>query len=182
MGLCLHPMGSGGHACACDPGVERACRIPLRLKVRASRLEGTLLAWVPPPPGDRLWSAFVKLPHLDLNVNPVVRGGLQNTGPGIDHTAGSLRMLSVPQHCRTQCCEGPPANAPCLRTKPTPLGNSLCRHRSGSQTAEGFATTAVDSGFKDSVKTNFDDMCRCRCRSATGCSSPPARQRRSPAG
>jgi hypothetical protein len=45
----------------------------LRLKVRATRVEGTLLAWVPPPPGDRLWSAFVKLPHLDLSVNPVVR-------------------------------------------------------------------------------------------------------------
>lgn len=48
-------------------------RIPIQLKVRLTRVEGTLLAWIPPPPGDRLWSAFVKLPHLDIDVKPVVR-------------------------------------------------------------------------------------------------------------
>ena len=48
------------------------CRIPIKLMVRLTRVEGTLLAWIPPPPGDRLWSAFVELPHLHIEVKPVV--------------------------------------------------------------------------------------------------------------
>lgn len=51
-------------------------RIPLRLKVSISGVEGTMLAWMPPPPGDRLWTAFTQLRHLDLTAKPVVHSPL----------------------------------------------------------------------------------------------------------
>lgn len=49
------------------------CRIPLRLSVTASLLEGTMVAWVPPPPGNRLFYSFVAPPKLELSAKPEVR-------------------------------------------------------------------------------------------------------------
>jgi hypothetical protein len=49
------------------------------MKVRISSIDGTMLVWLPPPPGDRLWSAFTSLRELNLTAKPVVRTWLQNT-------------------------------------------------------------------------------------------------------
>ena len=49
------------------------CRIKLRLKVRISSIDGTMLAWLPPPPGDRIWTAFTSIRELNLTAKPVVR-------------------------------------------------------------------------------------------------------------
>lgn len=65
------------HCCTVSILLQR-CRIPLRLKVRISSIDGTMLAWLPPPPGDRLWSAFTSLRELNLTAKPVVRTVLQN--------------------------------------------------------------------------------------------------------
>lgn len=54
--------------CGCGGG-----RIPLRLKVRLTKMEGSVLMWVPPPPGDRMWTSFTDLRCLDLTAKPVVR-------------------------------------------------------------------------------------------------------------
>jgi hypothetical protein len=51
----------------------RSRRIPLRLTLTFSLLEGTMCAWVPPPPGNRLFYAFVAPPHLELSAKPEVR-------------------------------------------------------------------------------------------------------------
>lgn len=55
------------------------CSIPLRLSVTVSLLEGTMVAWVPPPPGNRLFYSFVAPPRLELSAKPEVcllAGGL----------------------------------------------------------------------------------------------------------
>jgi hypothetical protein len=46
--------------------------MPLRLSLTFSLLEGTMCAWVPPPPGNRLFYAFVTPPHLELTARPEV--------------------------------------------------------------------------------------------------------------
>ena len=38
-----------------------------------STLEGTMVAWVPPPPGNRLFYSFVAPPRLELSAKPEVR-------------------------------------------------------------------------------------------------------------
>ena len=38
--------------------------VPVTLRVRLRRLSGTMRFWIPPPPGDRLWFAFVGSPRL----------------------------------------------------------------------------------------------------------------------
>jgi hypothetical protein len=52
--------------------IHSCCRMPLRLSLTFSLLEGTMCAWVPPPPGNRLFYAFVTPPHLELTARPEV--------------------------------------------------------------------------------------------------------------
>jgi hypothetical protein len=54
--------------------------INIRLRVRVTRLQGTFLVWVPPPPGDRAWGAFVAPPVMELDVKPVVRAARPSRG------------------------------------------------------------------------------------------------------
>lgn len=49
------------------------CSIPLRLSLTFSLLEGTMCAWVPPPPGNRAFYSFVAPPRLELTARPEVR-------------------------------------------------------------------------------------------------------------
>lgn len=53
------------HPCLCR-------RIPLRLSLTFSLLEGTMCAWLPPPPGNRLFYSFVSPPTLELTARPEV--------------------------------------------------------------------------------------------------------------
>ncbi len=39
-----------------------------------SVLEGTMLAWVPPPPGNRIFVSFLRPPHLVVAAKPEVCG------------------------------------------------------------------------------------------------------------
>ena len=41
-----------------------------------SVLEGRMCAWLPPPPGDRLFFSFLTPPHLELTARPEVGGRL----------------------------------------------------------------------------------------------------------
>lgn len=47
-------------------------KIPLRLSLQTSKLEGQLLVWVSPPPSDRLWMSFVGMPMLELHAKPIL--------------------------------------------------------------------------------------------------------------
>ena len=47
--------------------------MPLRVSLTFSVLEATVLAWVPPPPGDRLFVSFLRPPHLVVQAKPEVR-------------------------------------------------------------------------------------------------------------
>jgi len=45
----------------------------LRLHLHIKSLRGHVYAWVPPPPGDRLWFSFVEPPELHAVATPMVR-------------------------------------------------------------------------------------------------------------
>ncbi len=45
----------------------------LRLHLHIKSLRGHVYAWVPPPPGDRLWFSFVEPPELQAVATPMVR-------------------------------------------------------------------------------------------------------------
>ncbi|PSC67060.1 testis-expressed sequence 2 -like, partial [Micractinium conductrix] len=51
-------------------------RIPLRLSLTFTALEGRMVAWIPPPPGNRLFYSFVAPPHLELSARPELAGRL----------------------------------------------------------------------------------------------------------
>ena len=44
----------------------------LRVRVDIHGLAGTVCAWVPPPPGDRLWFGFVSAPELRAEAAPLL--------------------------------------------------------------------------------------------------------------
>ena len=44
----------------------------LRIQVDIHSLQGTVCAWVPPPPNDRLWFGFITAPELKAEVTPIV--------------------------------------------------------------------------------------------------------------
>lgn len=46
--------------------------MPLRLSLTFSVLEGTMVAWVPPPPGNRLFISFLRPPRLVVTAKPEV--------------------------------------------------------------------------------------------------------------
>ncbi|GMH39159.1 hypothetical protein BSKO_07057 [Bryopsis sp. KO-2023] len=51
---------------------EQISKIPLRLNLKISKVEGQLLVWVAPPPSDRLWLSFVGMPKLELEAKPIL--------------------------------------------------------------------------------------------------------------
>jgi len=69
---------------ACLPALLACGRIPLRISLTFSLLEGTMCAWLPPPPGNRLFYSFVTPPNLELTARPEVSGesGGDNVSPG----------------------------------------------------------------------------------------------------
>lgn len=44
----------------------------LRVRVDIHSLQGTVCAWVPPPPNDRLWFGFVTPPELKAEASPIL--------------------------------------------------------------------------------------------------------------
>ena len=46
--------------------------VPVTLRVRLRRLSGTMRFWIPPPPGDRLWFAFVGEPKVEMQAIPTL--------------------------------------------------------------------------------------------------------------
>ena len=49
-----------------------ARRMHLRVRVDIHSLQGTVCAWVPPPPNDRLWFGFVSAPELRAEATPLL--------------------------------------------------------------------------------------------------------------
>ena len=104
--------------------------IPLRLSVTFSRLEGPMCAWLPPPPGNRLFYSFVAPPLLELTARPEVRAGGQAWTCALHHapawTAGSCPPLEgrylgdwaccvaspLPPHPTRPCCRSPRPGPP----------------------------------------------------------------------
>lgn len=54
---------------------DRITRMQLRLQLEVRSIKGPIVAWVPPPPGDRLWFAFVSPPELVADAQPQVCPG-----------------------------------------------------------------------------------------------------------
>ena len=52
---------------------ERLSRMQLRLQLEIRSIRGPIVAWIPPPPGDRLWFAFVTPPQLEARAEPQVQ-------------------------------------------------------------------------------------------------------------
>ena len=46
--------------------------VPVTLRVKLSHLSGTMRFWIPPPPGDRLWFAFVGEPKVEMQAIPTL--------------------------------------------------------------------------------------------------------------
>ena len=63
-----------GHPLTPHAARRAARRLPLRVSLTFSVLEGTMLAWVPPPPGDRIFLSFLRTPHLVVAAKPEVGG------------------------------------------------------------------------------------------------------------
>lgn len=55
-----------------DRMADSISKIPLRLCIQVSKVEGQLLVWMSPPPSDRLWISFVEMPCLDLHAKPIL--------------------------------------------------------------------------------------------------------------
>ncbi len=53
----------------------------LRLHLHIKSLRGHVYAWVPPPPGDRLWFSFVEPPELQAVATPMVPHRTQASPP-----------------------------------------------------------------------------------------------------
>ncbi|KAK9815183.1 hypothetical protein WJX73_010239 [Symbiochloris irregularis] len=53
---------------------DRITRMQLRLQLEVTSIKGPIVAWVPPPPGDRLWFSFVSPPELVADARPLVSG------------------------------------------------------------------------------------------------------------
>ncbi|KAK9843022.1 hypothetical protein WJX74_005735 [Apatococcus lobatus] len=53
---------------------ESINKMQLRVCIDIRSLRGDICAWLPPPPGDRLWYSFLSAPSLELDVKPVVGG------------------------------------------------------------------------------------------------------------
>jgi hypothetical protein len=49
---------------------DRVAAAPLRVRVTVALLEGAVVLWAPPPPGDRLFYAFLSPPSLTLRAAP----------------------------------------------------------------------------------------------------------------
>lgn len=62
---------------------DRVARMQLRLQLDIQSVKGPIVAWVPPPPGDRLWFSFTSPPELVADARPLVR---------------------CHRHCAEQCC------------------------------------------------------------------------------
>ena len=54
----------------------RISKLPLRVSLTFSVLEGTICVWIPPPPGDRLFWSFLSPPKLSLTASPEIGGRL----------------------------------------------------------------------------------------------------------
>ena len=51
---------------------DRISALPLRLALHIKALNGPVCLWLPPPPSDRLWLAFLKPPELRAEARPEV--------------------------------------------------------------------------------------------------------------
>ena len=74
------------------------CRMHLQIQVDIHSLQGTVCAWVPPPPNDRLWFGFITAPELKAEVTPIVANDVSPSHFALLH----------PDSPFSQAC-GPPA-------------------------------------------------------------------------
>ena len=104
----------------CPSSAPCPCSIPLRLSLTFSLLEGTMCAWVPPPPGNRAFYSFVAPPRLELTARPEVgqpknctmllvpRGGSTATpGPtySVNPESSPVQLVKLLKHSSlARCC------------------------------------------------------------------------------
>eukprot|EP00890_Picochlorum_soloecismus_P005587 jgi/Picsp_1/6029/NSC_03383-R1_protein isoform b len=57
-----------------DSTAVHISRIPLRISLKFSLIEGQMCAWVPPPPGNRIFWSFLTPPNLKIDAKPRIGG------------------------------------------------------------------------------------------------------------
>ncbi|KAI8106919.1 hypothetical protein M9434_001572 [Picochlorum sp. BPE23] len=55
-----------------DSTAAHISKIPLRVKLTFSHIEGPMCIWMPPPPGDRLFWSFLSPPKLQIDAKPQI--------------------------------------------------------------------------------------------------------------
>ncbi|KAL2650383.1 hypothetical protein R1flu_018511 [Riccia fluitans] len=60
---------------------EQVSQVPLALTIKVVQLKGTLQVRVKPPPSDRLWFSFTRMPTLELVPEPCIGDHKINSGP-----------------------------------------------------------------------------------------------------
>ncbi|BDA46238.1 probable testis-expressed protein 2 [Coccomyxa sp. Obi] len=68
----LRDMAAKGIRNLAEITADHISRMHLRVRVEIHSLEGTVCAWVPPPPNDRLWFGFVTPPELKADASPIL--------------------------------------------------------------------------------------------------------------
>ncbi|CAL8462381.1 g1914 [Coccomyxa elongata] len=68
----LRDMAAKGIRNLAEITADHISRMHLRVRVEIHSLEGTICAWVPPPPNDRLWFGFVTPPELKADATPIL--------------------------------------------------------------------------------------------------------------
>jgi hypothetical protein len=73
-----------------DAAADRIARIPLRVRLHVTHLSGTVILWLPPPPGDRLWFSFADAPTFACDAAPSAGGRILRAA----HAAVGARVSS----------------------------------------------------------------------------------------
>lgn len=71
----------GGLSLKISTAITSPLLIPIVVSVKVNRLAGRLMLKIKPPPSDRLWFGFYRLPDYDISIEPVVSNVALTWGP-----------------------------------------------------------------------------------------------------
>ena len=69
---------------------ESISKVPIRTRIRVSKLEGTMIVWVAPPPSRSLWVSFLGQPKLELRAQPVMMNRVIKNAVAVGRVSGWL--------------------------------------------------------------------------------------------
>jgi hypothetical protein len=154
---------------AADAFASGLASVNVELSVTLTRLEGSLLLWLPPPPSDRLWVSFLSPPQVRrAGWGPWVGLGLRDsggqvrllarahTGIGYGQVAGTMSLGSAHTH-------------PSLATMFSPL--LLCRRSSSRCALRSRAARCATPRSRSASAAG--SRAACCARWGPACTSPP---------